>query len=75
MVQVGTFSRRQSAEDLRTDLARRFPDVHVSAFETGWNQYFRVRVGPYEARDEAEAQASRVGRLGYTPIIVRAPRP
>jgi len=70
VVQVGTFSRETNARALHSDLAARFSDAHVATLNTGWTEYFRVRIGPYETRRMAEARAAVVERLGYPTIVM-----
>lgn len=75
VVQLGSYSRRASAEALRDELACRFADAHVTSFNDGRDRSFRVRVGPYETRATALRRAEHVSRLGYDPIVMRTTRP
>jgi len=44
--------------------------VYITAIERGPQRYFRVRVGPFSARSEAQSQALRLAGAGLTPVIV-----
>jgi rare lipoprotein A len=80
-VQIAAFSDEAKAIDLRGRVAalpalrvqraqRPSADVYVAPAERGQQRYYRVRVGPYVQRSEAESQASLLARLGLTPIVV-----
>ena len=71
VVQLGAFARRDAAERLQREVARRFPEAAVT--EPDGSEPYRVRLGPYEARRSAEARAQIVGRLGSPVTVVEAP--
>jgi len=66
---VATLSDGGKAEHLRSRLALRFPDAHVSALDVGVERHYRVRVGPFASREEAVARAELVNRYGYPAVI------
>lgn len=69
IVQVGAFSRRQSAEDI----ARRLRDDGYSGVEiTRGNGVHRVRVGRFLKRSDADLTARALRRRGYDALVVRA---
>jgi cell division protein FtsN len=57
-VQTGSFINKDNAEAMSRELARDFPDVQISPFETPRQVYYRVRV-PAKDRETAEAIARR----------------
>lgn len=67
-VQAGSFIERANAETLREELSRQFADVHISAFETAQQVYYRVRIRA-EDRETAETIARRLAEKGYTAVI------
>lgn len=70
-VQVGAFTSRERASHLRSALQRRFERVYVATASTsGRPEYYRVRVGPFAAREEAARAAQRVGQLGWPAVVV-----
>ena len=68
-VLVATLSDRAKAEHLRSRIALKFDDAHVSRLDVGADRYYRVRIGPYPTRAVAHAQATRVNRYGYPAVI------
>jgi rare lipoprotein A len=68
-VVVATLSDPAKAEHLRSRIALKFPDAHVSALDAGADRYYRVRIGPYPARGVAVARAELVNRYGYPAVI------
>ncbi len=68
-VQVGSFSRKDNAENLRDKLSASYRDVRVDQLEADQRRYYRVRMGAFATRDEAESRARDSARFGL-PIIV-----
>jgi rare lipoprotein A len=69
-IQVGSFTSRDNAMRLLSTLAQRFDDVYVATLEGASGRYYRVRLGRFERRDEAERLARRVTPLGVSAIIL-----
>jgi rare lipoprotein A len=80
-VQVGAFIDETQARVFRSRVAildelRAAPRlragelVYIATADRGAERYFRVRVGPFAARTDAENQAARLARAGLTPIVV-----
>jgi rare lipoprotein A len=69
-VQVGSFSREDNAERLRDRLTANYRDVHVDQLEAGQRHYYRVRMGAFATRAEAESRARDSARFGLPIIIV-----
>lgn len=72
-VQVGSFSNHENARKLGDGLR----DAGYAAFEsklvTASGEQLRVRVGPLENRDAAEAMAKKLKAAGYNPRVVSHP--
>jgi cell division septation protein DedD len=68
-VLVATLSDGAKAEHLRSRIALKFDDAHVSRLDVGVDRHYRVRIGPYPTRAVAHAQATRVNRFGYPAVI------
>src|SRR5216683_1911609 len=68
-VQVGSFSREDNAERLRDKLSASYRDVRVDRLEADQRRYYRVRMGAFATRTEAESRARDSARFGL-PIIV-----
>ena len=73
-VQAGAFQNSAKATALRADLARRFADVYLSQLETSDARYYRVRVGPFERRDDAVVRARALAGRGFRAMVVEEVR-
>src|SRR5581483_3316754 len=69
-VQVGSFANSSNANHLRSQLAAYYSDVRVDQVEAGSHRYYRVRMGGFATRDEAEVRAGETSRFGLPIIIV-----
>ncbi len=74
-VLVATLSDGGKAEHLRSRIAIRFDDAHVSPLDVGVSRFYRVRVGPYPTREVALARAALVNRYGYPAVITDESHP
>lgn len=70
VVQVASFRERARAESLRNTIARRFPDAHVTGTHQGGVYRYRVRLGPFPDRGDAEARGNKVSALGYPALVM-----
>ena len=57
---------------VRDDLARAWPEAHVQKGDVGGRPVWRVRVGRYPTRRDAEEAARRLAAAGHRPIVVEA---
>ena len=69
-VQVGSFADAGNARLVQQRLAVAYPDVHIETAEAGTNRYYRVRMGAFMNRQEAENRAIRVAGYGYSAVII-----
>ena len=74
-VQVGSFSEAEKARALRAELAPRYGDVYISAVRARADLFYRVRVGPYTERRDAERCAREIARLGLPGVVTEEPQP
>ena len=70
-VQVGAFSRAANAERLRQRLAINYSDVSVEELSAGERRLYRVRMGSFDTRDQAQQRALQSARLGLPIVVVR----
>lgn len=68
-VQIGSFSKKINAINLRRELRPKFRGVYMTLFRTGYQTYFRVRIKA-KTRNDAEKIALRLKQSGYTVIIL-----
>jgi rare lipoprotein A len=69
-VQVGSFADAGNARLMQQRLAAAYPDVHIETAEAGANRYYRVRMGAFMNRQEAEGRAVRIASFGYSAVII-----
>ena len=70
-VQAGAFGQSEDAEQQRAKLAMLGYEARLSEREQSGRTMFRVRVGPYEKRDEAEAAKEKLTGAGVEASLVR----
>ncbi|HVO08902.1 MAG TPA: SPOR domain-containing protein [Burkholderiaceae bacterium] len=73
-VQVGAFSKPEDAEQQRAKLAMLGFMAKVSEREQQGRTVYRVRLGPYQVRDEAESTQAKLQSGGETAALVRVER-
>ena len=74
-VQAGAFSSADDGEQQRAKLAILGLSTKVTEREQGGRTVYRVRLGPFAAREEAEAQQDRLKGTGTDAALVRVDRP
>jgi cell division protein FtsN len=72
--QAGAFTRSEDAEAQRAKLALLGLDAKVSEREQAGRTVYRVRVGPFEARAEADAAIERLQAASVEASLVRVER-
>ncbi len=72
VVQVGAFSDLENAQRVRALIEQAGP-VSVDVRQTARGELFRVRVGPWETRAQAEAARQSLAGLGYPEAIIAQP--
>ena len=68
-LQLGSFTQLENAQQLRDRLAHSFPDVVIAQLESKETTYYRVHLGTFSSRSDAEERARQVSRSGYSAII------
>jgi rare lipoprotein A len=69
-LQVGSFSQLENAQQLRDRLAKSFTDVTIAPIQSKDFTYYRVHLGTFSTRTDAEEQARQVTQAGYSVIIM-----
>jgi len=64
-VQVGAFAQEANAKELQTQLAHIGQDAHIDS-----GPLYKVRIGPFETRDQAIAARGRLENAGMSAIVV-----
>lgn len=73
-IQAGAFSKPEDAEQQRARLAMLGFSARISEREQGGRLVYRVRVGPYETRDETQGPMDRLQAAGIEVSLVRVER-
>lgn len=74
-VQAGAFTRNEDAEQQRAKLAMMGSTAKISEREQAGRTVYRVRIGPYPSREEADTQLSRLQEQNVEAQIVRVEKP
>lgn len=73
-VQIGAFRSKEDAQAQRARLSLAGFKAEVSEREQGGKMIFRVRLGPFERRVDAELTDQRVKGQGFDSVLVRIQR-
>ena len=69
-LQLGSFAQMENARQLRERAARSFPQVVITPLQLKDATYYRVHLGTFANRGDAEAQARQVAQAGFSVIIM-----
>jgi rare lipoprotein A len=72
-VQVGTFPKAEQAGEALAQLRRRYPLVYVTARQGPVGRYYRLRVGPFASRLQAQLFATGLQQEGYAVFVDAVP--
>lgn len=73
-VQVGAFRTAEDAESQRAKLSLGGVQAKVTEREQSGRTVFRVRVGPFDKKDEADGTKEKLEAAGYETALVRMQR-
>lgn len=73
-IQVGAFRTPEDAETQRAKLSLTGVEAKVSEREQAGRMLYRVRVGPYDKKDDASKVKTQLEAAGYETAMVSAPR-
>ena len=74
-VQAGAYGRSDEAEQQRARLAMMGQTAKITEREQAGRTVYRVRMGPFQSRDEADGLQGRLQEAGVESQIVRVERP
>jgi len=69
-LQLGSFSQLENARQLRERVAKSFSDVTIAPLQSKDTTYYRVSVGTFASRADAEERARQLTQAGYSVIIM-----
>ena len=73
-IQVGAFRTPEDAESQRAKLSLTGVEAKVTEREQAGRQIYRVRVGPYDSKDDADRAKGQLDASGYDTALVRVQR-
>ncbi|MBQ1761384.1 MAG: SPOR domain-containing protein, partial [Aquincola sp.] len=73
-VQAGAFAKPEDAEQQRAKLAMQGLAARVTEREQSGRTVYRVRLGPFDQKDDAEAAQQRLQGTGTEAALVRMER-
>jgi cell division protein FtsN len=74
-VQAGAYTRQDEAEQQRAKLAMLGQTARITEREQSGRVVYRVRVGPFETRGEADSLQGKLQQSGIEAQLVRVERP
>jgi cell division protein FtsN len=70
IVQVGSsFGTADKANELTTQLSKKYPSAHTQN-PTGSDTLYRVRIGPYNSREDAQLVANELSSQGFKGVMI-----
>ncbi len=69
VLQVAAVANKSKADELQTKLKQAGIKTYLQKISTKDGERYRVRVGPYGNRDEAEKMRSRIMKMGLTVVV------
>jgi cell division protein FtsN len=70
IVQVGSsFGTADKANELTTQLSKKYPSAHTQN-PTGSDTLYRVRIGPYNSREDAQQVANELASQGFKGVMI-----
>lgn len=70
VVQAGSFSQQENANDLRDELIGQGFNAFVESSDTDGQTLYRVRIGPQSSRSQGESTLARLRALGFEGQVV-----
>jgi len=70
IVQVGaSFGTAEKANELTAQLRKKYPSAHTQN-PTGTDTLYRVRIGPYKSREDAQQLANELASQGFKGVMI-----
>ena len=70
IVQVGaSFGTAEKANELTSQLRKKYPSAHTQN-PTGTDTLYRVRIGPYNNREDAQQVANELASQGFKGVMI-----
>jgi rare lipoprotein A len=72
-VQVGAFEKQEEAQAVLEQVQPWFPDAYIAPREGPKGDYYRVRIGPFESKAQAQKIANSLKRGGHRVFLDEVP--
>ncbi len=69
-VRIASYADAGHARSMRQRLAATFPDVQTAEAQVDGVPRYRVQMGAFMDRNQAESRATKLAKLGYSPLVV-----
>jgi len=69
-VQVGSFSNQENALAFKDRLSTSYDDVRIETFKLEGEKYYRVRIGHFYRREQAERLSNKLNNHGYSCKVI-----
>jgi peptidoglycan lytic transglycosylase len=69
-LQLGSFAQLENAQQLRDRAAKSFGEVTIAPLQAKDSTYYRVSLGTFSNRADAEERAQQLNQAGYSVIIM-----
>ena len=69
VLQVAAVANKSKADELQTKLKQAGIKTYLQKISTKDGERYRVRVGPFSSRDDAEKMRSRIVKMGLTVVV------
>ena len=74
VIQVGAYQDQHNAMRVHQTLAAVYPNVWITMTPESWQPLHRVRLGPFQNRQEVERVVHEVKARGYAAVIIAMAR-
>ncbi|HVN90626.1 MAG TPA: septal ring lytic transglycosylase RlpA family protein [Candidatus Binataceae bacterium] len=69
-VRIASYADAGHARSMRQRLASTFPDVQMAEAQVDGVPRYRIQMGAFMDRNQAESRATKLAKLGYSPLVV-----
>jgi rare lipoprotein A len=70
-IQVGAFTEKENATRFRTQLEKKFPNVHIVLWESNVKRFYRVRLGSFRTEAETRRTLKTLRKENLSGFVVR----
>ena len=75
LLQIASFKDRSDAEGLKAQIAFAGQIAHIQSISVDGQDFYRVRVGPFDSSREADKQKRQLEANGHRPLVLKEVKP